>query len=335
MLVQDCDFKDQEEMIRDRIVFGTKSLKVREKLISKGAKLTLDKAIEIARSFESSQAQLTAMVTENRDGSIHLVQKQDKAQDTQHQTHSVPYQQSSKPPKRTKPCKNCGRPNDASVRCPARGQACLYCKKLGHFVEVCQSKARREQIHAVEGSESAAATSPFEDIVFESITIANLTNADPKSSQDEVFVSLQVSLPQSSNRKTMLKGKLDRGAQGNILPMRLYREMFKHQINRDGKVKPNALSPSNVVLTAYGGSRINHHGIVSIPCSYGDENSNTSFYVTDTPGPAIIGLPTSTDLNLLKFNCTIKTTSPHQRRCQCTNNQQLPRPAKGTLSFQG
>ena len=35
-------------MIPDRIVFGTNSLKVREKLISKGAKLTLGKAIEIA-----------------------------------------------------------------------------------------------------------------------------------------------------------------------------------------------------------------------------------------------------------------------------------------------
>ena len=310
MLAQDCDFKDPDEMIRDRIVFGTKSLKVREKLISKGA----NQAIEIARSFESSQAQLTAMATENVDGSIHLVQKQDKAkgaQDTQQQTHPVPYQQSSKPSKRTKPCRNCGRPHDASVRCPARGQACLYCKKLGHFVEVCQSKARRQQIHALEGSESAAATSPFEDIVFESITIANLTNVDPKSSRDEVFVSLQVSLPQSSNRKTMLKAKLDTGAQGNILPMRLYREMFKHQIDRDGKVKPNALSPSNVVLTAFGGSRINHHGIVSIPCSYGGENSNASFYVTDTPGPAILGLPTSTDLNLLKFNCTIQTQQLH------------------------
>jgi len=48
MLAQDCDFKDPDEMIRDQIVFGIKSFKVREKLISKGAKLTLDKAIEIA-----------------------------------------------------------------------------------------------------------------------------------------------------------------------------------------------------------------------------------------------------------------------------------------------
>lgn len=163
----------------------------------------------------------------------------------------------------------------------------------------------------MEGSESAAAAPPFEDIVFESITIANLTHAGPKPSRDEVFVSIQVSLPQSSNRKTTLKAKLDTGAQGNILPTRIYREMFPHQIDRGGKVKPNALSPSNVVLTAYGGSRINHHGVVTIPCSYGGENSAASFFVTDTPGPAILGLPTSTDLNLLKFNCTIQTQHLH------------------------
>ena len=64
-------------------------------MISKGAKLTLDKAIKIARPFESSQAQLTALVPENADGSIHLVQKQDKekrAQDSQQQNHPLPYQ---------------------------------------------------------------------------------------------------------------------------------------------------------------------------------------------------------------------------------------------------
>ena len=44
IIAQDCDFKDPEEMIRDRIVFGTNLFKVREKLIPNGAKLPLDKA---------------------------------------------------------------------------------------------------------------------------------------------------------------------------------------------------------------------------------------------------------------------------------------------------
>ena len=185
------------------------------------------------------------MAPENMDGSINLVQKQDKAKGYPHQKHPVPYQPSYKPPKRTKPCRNCGSPHKVSVRCPACGKACLYCKKLGHFAEVCQSKASRQQIHAVEGSGSAAAKSPFEDIVFESITITNLhvTYAGPKSSEDQVFVSIQVSLPQSSNRRTMLKDKIDTSAQGNILPMRLYCGMFPHQIDRDEKSNPMLCHP--------------------------------------------------------------------------------------------
>lgn len=47
-------------MIRDRIVYGRNSFKVREKLITKGVKPTLDKAVDKARSH----AQLTAIATE-------------------------------------------------------------------------------------------------------------------------------------------------------------------------------------------------------------------------------------------------------------------------------
>lgn len=49
IIAHDCDFKDPEEMIRHRIVFGTNLFKVRKKLILKGTKLTLDKAVETAR----------------------------------------------------------------------------------------------------------------------------------------------------------------------------------------------------------------------------------------------------------------------------------------------
>ena len=100
---------------------------------------------------------------------------------------------------------------------------------------------------------------PSNPFFFESVTIANLTHSTPASSRDEVFVSIQVNLVQSDNRKTTLRAKLDTGAQGNILPMRLYREMFPHQVDNNGKLKPKALLSSNVVLTAYGSSQIKHH----------------------------------------------------------------------------
>ena len=48
-------------MIRDRIVFGTNSHKIREKLINQGKDLTLGKAVEIARTYQLSRAQLKSM----------------------------------------------------------------------------------------------------------------------------------------------------------------------------------------------------------------------------------------------------------------------------------
>ena len=43
--VKDCGYDNSDEMVRDRIVFGIKSDKIREKLIMQGSELTLDKAI--------------------------------------------------------------------------------------------------------------------------------------------------------------------------------------------------------------------------------------------------------------------------------------------------
>ena len=114
-------------MIRDRIVFGTNSPKVREKLISKGSALTLDKAVELARSFEASQAQLSVMAgssTNNSEETVHLVQKQNTGKGPQGTQPS-----NSQPPRGTRLCGNCGRSHNSLSNCPARGQTCLYWKK--------------------------------------------------------------------------------------------------------------------------------------------------------------------------------------------------------------
>ena len=59
--VKDCNYTDPDEMVRDRVVFGTSSSKVREKLINEGEKLTLGKAIQISQSYEYSREQLKLM----------------------------------------------------------------------------------------------------------------------------------------------------------------------------------------------------------------------------------------------------------------------------------
>lgn len=57
----DCSFKDANEIIRDRILFGMTSGKTREKLINEGEKLALDKAIQICQNVQYAQEQLPTM----------------------------------------------------------------------------------------------------------------------------------------------------------------------------------------------------------------------------------------------------------------------------------
>ena len=61
----------------------------------------------------------------------------------------------------------------------------------------------------------------FETITFESITVGAITPRNP--SEDEIFVTIGIALHKLSNLPATLKAKLDTGAQGNILPLRLYR----------------------------------------------------------------------------------------------------------------
>ena len=71
---QDCDFGNEnrtDEMIRDRIVFGTNSPKIREKLINIGKDLTLQQAIQIGQNYEYAQVQMKQMSNQGND--FHLV----------------------------------------------------------------------------------------------------------------------------------------------------------------------------------------------------------------------------------------------------------------------
>ena len=48
-----------------------------------GAELTLEKAIQIARTYEKTQTQLKSMSPENKEESIHLVRQQNQGSQSQ------------------------------------------------------------------------------------------------------------------------------------------------------------------------------------------------------------------------------------------------------------
>ena len=135
-------------MIRDRIVFGTNSPKIREKLINVGKDLTLQQTIQISQSYEYAQTQMKQMAA-NQNGDVHMVrQANGRSRRTGRKTgnkltgatgYTPPAgtqqrQQSGTKPKLEEKCRNCGyNAHKVNEQCPAKGQTCRNCKKMNHL----------------------------------------------------------------------------------------------------------------------------------------------------------------------------------------------------------
>ena len=124
--------------------------------------------------------------------------------------------------------------------------------------------------------------------------------------RDEAFAKVQVELPDIHHPKSMLKMKVDTGAQGNLLSLRIYRNMFLEHVDDNGL--PTGTKLTQTKLTAYNGTPIMQHGVCSIKCSYGGKETNARFYAADVNGPAKCGSPTSCELQLLELHCATSTT---------------------------
>ena len=157
---------------------------------------------------------------------------------------------SDKKPTKMK-CNNCNRehPLRPRDRCPAYRSRCMNCYKDIHWAKVCCSypqgmtttrgrhrnransrprllstrrdrRSRRSASRNCRDEDERKLSDQFETITFESITVGAITPRNP--SEDEVFVTIGIDLRKLSNGPATLKAKLDKGAQGNILPLRLY-----------------------------------------------------------------------------------------------------------------
>ena len=145
LLAKDCAFQDPEHMICDRLVLGTNSQKIRERLINKGSELTLDKASNIMRNYKLAKDQLKSMTKD--DETIHAIGRQRRTpsnkgryprRNSRLKERDEENQRSRE--SREQRCQNCG--GDAHKRgdqCPTKGKACHKCKKLNHFTRVCRS----------------------------------------------------------------------------------------------------------------------------------------------------------------------------------------------------
>ena len=320
-----CRFRDAcetNDRLIEQLIVGIKHPKVQEKLLGRDADLTLDGAMDIARTCEATMSDMQLFKEES---SIHYVRKQRHLARQQHQQHADNRQIAG--------CKYCGgRHSTGRDNCPAYGSKCLQCGRLNHWKAVCtardtvrsrtgsrtsqsrgrdtsnRSMSRRRTtsrgehpttIHNVDSAQQLS--EPFETMVIDVMHLGGDTRS-------EVFASLDIKL---GKRPAILKVKVDTGAQENVLPLRMYRRMYPNNLDVEGYPMTKSLQPSLTVLTAYNGESIRQYGRMKLRCAHQDTNCVAEFFVADTPGPAILGLPSCRDLQLVTMNCEVTHRPPN------------------------
>ena len=305
-----CRFRDAieaEERLVEQLIIGIRHTKIQEKLLGRDDMLTLDVAMDIARTHESTLADMNAFQSEASLTTHHVKQRREDGKQREGRRGN---------------CTNCNRQHPTG-KCPAVNSKCRACGRLGHWEAACRSKSttdgskpssqkprrprpqsrsgRRgntQAVHQLRVNEYSNDDDTFQHLEFNSVT-----NNDGR---DEIFVTLDISLRNGAReRDATLKVKVDTGAQGNILPVRTFKRMYPELLDESGVPSKQHLRYQPMILTAYNGAAMTHHGSIVIPCSYGKRQCDTEYYVVETPGPVILGLPTSRDLNLVTLYCAV------------------------------
>ena len=285
ILASTCEYGQlNDEFIRDRIVCGIFSDRVRKQLL-KERDLNLNRAIHICQVNELSEKH-------NRELS----------QAESSKCEEVNSLKCKKPVKKhISNCRNCGRDHVANKSaCPAFGKQCHACKKLNHFKSVCRSFTKNQH---KEKTRSGKQFSKFNKSVNE------LATDQHESDDDDMFFIESIDADPSRKEEIHctatvnncdVKLKLDTGAKCNVLTFNLFKELRKKEKINKSKVTQ---------LVAYGGDMISTMGTVVFNCKIGSREMSVEFHVVNKPVTSLLGLKSSLQFNLIKLDSMVHEIS--------------------------
>ena len=185
-------------------------------------------------------------------------------------------------------CGNCTKQHTpGQANCPARESVCNKCEHIGYWKPKCRGGAPPQKLsgkkqHPGKGKKKTQGKNGHTGLVdvddydgqYNEIDI-HFINVKPDLSftddPDDVAKSRKteaytiVHLPTSCEDKTdaSVHVKVDTGAGGNVMPLKVFERLYPNQINMKGK--PTGLEPSSTCPTAYNGTPIPQYGALRCP----------------------------------------------------------------------
>lgn len=269
-LSENCRFHDRNEMIRDRIVIGLLDKEVCQKLQLKDD-LTLDKAVELARSHELIKKQNCQPPVP-----VDALRKSKKFPSSRSNSNFKATGISKKKSQDSQRiCERCGSQEQGHKTCPAFGKICKKCGKQNHFAKMCRTRlsptTRAKQIHMLE-----------EDTAWVGAVDHDQYDVDSINSPTAWYVGVNM-LGQT------VRMKVDTGAQANVIPLGMWKQL---------KTTP-ALQPSTTTLRSVDNRIIVNEGMAQVTMSSGPISAKDYIFVTKNGSQAILGLKSSIALGLV------------------------------------
>lgn len=304
--IKDCEYRDSDDMIRDKLVFAIRNNSVKERLLRE-ENLTLTKAIDIARASEMSKEQVQVMTTSQASKTqlhVNHIKSQRNRQDNsqtsarRQDTSRTSNAHSSNTEVRRKndgrnahassDCSYCGY-SHAENKCPAFNKTCNYCKKKGHFTKVCRRKSYNmsKNVRTVNEETYSSDELNDEDLVLYAI------NQDDDLKNDSDW---QVTMKIANSRQ--VRFKIDTGADCNVISKRVFDKLKLTQKTQKTKSR----------LIVYSGSKLTILGKITLDCEYKNQIVVLTFNIVDEDLPCILGLPGINELGLVKRVYNVNTS---------------------------
>ena len=288
----------QKVLEAETLKYGLTNTKIIEKVYALQKDADASRVLDTARAEEQAQTHIREVEKIRRDHNLGETKSAEELRQQKKPFSKKSKASSDGRTKNQYDCKRCGRKHGPK-QCPAYGKEYSKCKRKGHFAEQCRSKTnadpsskRSTQQKQIPGLKkkfheatagSGGSEADFSEYDTDEVTVQvdsiearaeetkstktdfgkklpkHVTKAylDEDQSPDVLYATVELELPDGSTKK--LKGKVDTGAQVNLMNYMTFREIFGHDAER-------ILHNSQVKLTGYGGKRFRNHGKFRIDC---------------------------------------------------------------------
>lgn len=294
-LADKCEFGTlRDELIRDRLVLGTKDASARARMLRESA-LTLAKAIDMCRVSEQAQIQ-HKMIAGVEQETVHVHYARDRRSERrssapQHTQRENMGHASKDKRTNANPCGYCGAVHDR-MNCPAFGITCKACGKKNHFAKVCKQSQRRPQVNFL-GKEDGEQ----DDETTNELWFLSCVNA-VEDGDEKWFVNLKITPymtgPVTYDPSHATTCQLDTGATTNVIS---FRDL--QLITQDGN--PN-IPASKATIKLYDGSRVTPTGMCHLKAEHDGQTYDLKFQVMHTSQRPLLSAKTCKRLGLLTVN---------------------------------